>query len=134
MRAVLLCLTVLVCALAPAAAAVAQTATTPPPVATTGLPPVTSTAPPATATTPAPVPVEINVPAAEDDSGPAPLVVGLIVLVALGLIVGLAWAFLRLTAWEPTWLPRLRHAIGEAGYRLGGAWAAFRDWFNPRWR
>jgi len=132
MRAVLLAIAVLV--LAPAVA-VAQTEPAPPPVATTGLPPVTSTAPPATATTPAPTQVEINVPAGEDDDGgPAPLVVGLIVLVVLGVLVGLAWAFLRLTAWEPTWLPRLRHAIGEAGYRLGGAWAEFRDWFSPRWR
>ena len=44
------------------------------------------------------------------------------------------WAWVRLTAWEPTWLPGLRHAVGEAGYRVGGAWAQFRDWLSPRWR
>jgi hypothetical protein len=136
MRAALLCVVLL--AFAPAVA-VAQTATAPAPTATTGVPPATATAPApaATATTPATTAtqVEINVPAAgDDDSGPAPLVVGLVALLALAVLVGLAWGFLRLTAWEPSWLPRLRHSVGEAGYRLAGAWAQFRDWFSPRYR
>jgi hypothetical protein len=103
------------------------TETAPAPAATQGDDPTISRSGPDT--------IQINLPAPkDDDSGPAPLVVGLIVLLALAVLVGLVWAFLRLTAWEPTWLPRLRHAIGEAGYRLGGAWAQFRDWFSPRYR
>ena len=50
------------------------------------------------------------------------------------MIVGLVWAFVRLTAWEPASLPRVRHAAGEAAYRIGGAWAQLRNWYSPRWR
>jgi hypothetical protein len=136
MRALLLCIAVL--AFLPAVA-VAQTPTTTAPTATTGVPPVTSTAPAPAATTTTPATtatqVEINVPAAgDDDSGPTPLLVGLLVALALAALVLVAWGLLRLTAWEPAWLPRVRHAAGEAGYRIGGTWAQLRDWFSPRYR
>lgn len=133
MRAVLLCVVALLCA---PAVAVAQTATTGAPPATATAPAVTATTPAGTATAPATTAtqVTIDVPAADDDSGPAPLVVGLLVALALAALALAAWGLLRLTAWEPTWLPRLRHALGEAGYRIGGAWAQLRDWFSPRYR
>jgi hypothetical protein len=116
------------------------------PTATTGTPsapdPVTvpgTTVPSAAATTPvAPAttpdtttPSTVAVTAASDDDGPAPLLVGLIVLIVLSLIALALWGLARAFAWEPTWLPRLRHAVGEAGYRTEAGWADFRDWMRP---
>ncbi|MCW3006041.1 MAG: hypothetical protein JWP17_667, partial [Solirubrobacterales bacterium] len=65
------------------------------------------------------------------DGGPAPLLVGLIVLLVLAALVLVGWTVARLTAWEPVWLPRARHSLGEAGYRSGAAWDDFRDWLRP---
>jgi hypothetical protein len=112
MRAVLLCIVVLLaCTPAVAQAQSATVGTTPAPAATT--------------TTPGAVTIA---PAESSDNGPSPAVVGLVVLLALGVVVLVCWAIARLTAWEPGWLPRVRHATGEAAYRWGGAWAQLRDW------
>jgi hypothetical protein len=140
--AAFLCVLALFCA---PGVAVAQT-TTPTVPPATATPPAVATTPPAAATTTAtttattvttattPQTIEINAPGDTGGSDTSPAVVGLIVALALAVLVGLAWALLRLTAWEPGWLPRLRHAVGEAGYRFGGGWAQFRDWFSPRHR
>jgi hypothetical protein len=104
----------------PAPAPAPSTAPAAPPAATTQTPPATSTT---TAGAPA---------AASDDDGPSPLLVGGIVLAVLALLVLLAAGLIRLTAWEPAWLPRARHALGEAAYRGGATWDEFRDWLRPR--
>jgi hypothetical protein len=137
--AVFLCVLALLCAPAVAGAqtpTVPPVATTPPAgVATTPVAPTTTATTTATTVTTATTPqsIEINAPG-DSGSDTSPAVVGLIVALALAVLVLLAWALLRLTAWEPSWLPRLRHAVGEAGYRFGGGWAQFRDWFSPRHR
>ncbi len=59
----------------------------------------------------------------------------LIALVALGgllLLGALVWALFRFFAWEPRWLLGARHAVAEAGWRTGGAWADFTDWLRSR--
>ncbi|MBX5440864.1 MAG: hypothetical protein IRZ32_04970, partial [Solirubrobacteraceae bacterium] len=91
------------------------------------------------ATTPAPAPDAPATPtaagapaAASDDDGPSPLVVGAIVFAALVLVVLLVAAIVRVTGWEPAWLPPARHALGEAAYRGGATWDEFRDWLRPR--
>jgi hypothetical protein len=68
-----------------------------------------------------------------DDGGdvPAPLV-ALLVLAALLALCALVWALFRLFAWEPRWLLGARHAVAEAGWRTGGAWADFTDWLRSR--
>jgi hypothetical protein len=52
------------------------------------------------------------------------------VLLALAAVAVALWGFARFTAWSPRWLPGLRHAWGEAGYRTGATWAEFRDWLR----
>ncbi len=61
----------------------------------------------------------------------APLFVGVAVLLGLAALVVLLWGVARLTAWEPSWLPAGRHALGEAGFRVGSTWAELRDWLRP---
>jgi hypothetical protein len=53
------------------------------------------------------------------------IVVGAI-LVALLIALGVA----QWWAWEPRWLVRWRHAMGEAGWRASAAWAEFTDWLR----
>jgi hypothetical protein len=48
--------------------------------------------------------------------------------IVLALLV--AWAVARWWAWEPRWLVRWRHAMGEAGWRASAAWAEFTDWLR----
>lgn len=104
-------------------------ATTPDPGAAPAAPPATTAeTPPATSTTAAGAPAA----ASDDEDGPSPLLVGGIVLAVLALLVLLAAGLIRLTAWEPAWLPRARHALGEAAYRGGATWDEFRDWLRPR--
>lgn len=109
---------------------------TPAPTTTEAAPTTTEAAPPATAQTPAAptTTTEAGAPAAasDDEDGPSPLLVGGIVLGVLALLVLLAIGLIRLTAWEPAWLPRARHALGEAAYRGGATWDEFRDWLRPR--
>ncbi len=69
--------------------------------------------------------------ATKNDHGPAPLLVGLIVLAILAALVLFGWLLARATGWDPAWLPRARHSLGEAGYRSGAAWDDFRDWLRP---
>lgn len=48
------------------------------------------------------------------------------VIGALALVAVAAWW----SGWEPTFLARWRHAVGEAGWRASAAWAEFTDWLR----
>ena len=75
-----------------------------------------------------------NAAAREKETGadvPAPLV-ALLVTAGLLALAGLLWGLFRFFAWEPRWLLSARHAVAEAGWRTGGAWAEFTDWLRAR--
>ncbi len=59
-----------------------------------------------------------------------PLVIGAIALGALLLLALLTWGWARLRGWDPPWAARMRHAWGEAGYRVTSTWAEFSDWLR----
>jgi hypothetical protein len=115
-------------------------ATTPAPVATTELQAAgaTTTVPqPPGSAEPAPAASDgaiVNAAAQSPDRGadetPAPLV-ALAVLGAFVLLGLLAWALARFFAWDPAWLAGSRHAVQEAGWRVGGLWDDFTDWLRP---
>lgn len=67
--------------------------------------------------------------AAARGDAPAPLIV-LAVLGALLLLGLLAWGVARFFAWDPRWLASTRHAVAEAGWHAGAAWADFTDWLR----
>jgi hypothetical protein len=50
------------------------------------------------------------------------------VLAALLVVVCLVWAVARWWAYAPRWTVVMRHSLGEAGWRLSGAWEEFSDW------
>lgn len=57
----------------------------------------------------------------------------LIALVAAGGVVVLAlvlWLAAWWTAWDPPFLARWRHSVGEASWRTSAAWAEFTDWLR----
>jgi hypothetical protein len=54
----------------------------------------------------------------------------LVFIGVLLLILLIGWAIARWWAWEPHWLVRLRHSMGEAGWRASAAWAEFTDWLR----
>jgi hypothetical protein len=60
---------------------------------------------------------------------PAPMLVigALALLIALPALV---FSGARWRGWEPRWIPGLRYAMGEAGYRAGGTWSEFADWLR----
>jgi hypothetical protein len=81
-----------------------------------------SPAAPAAASGPAaraPIP-QIPVTASTDGAIPAPMLLLALVAILGGLGAGAAWLFRRSDA---PWAAVARHALAEAGYRLGGAWA-----------
>lgn len=56
-----------------------------------------------------------------------------IALAALGaalVLLGLAWAIARAFAYEPPWMPALRHSFAEAGFRASATWAELGDWLR----
>jgi hypothetical protein len=56
-----------------------------------------------------------------------------IVLAAIAaalLLLSLIWALARALAYEPSWMPVLRHSFAEAGFRLSGTFAELRDWLR----
>lgn len=56
-----------------------------------------------------------------------------IALAALGaalVLLGLAWAIARAFAYEPSWMPALRHSFAEAGFRTSATFAELRDWLR----
>lgn len=60
---------------------------------------------------------------------PAPILI-LAVLAGAFALIGGAALVIRARGWGPGWGPAARHSIGEAGYRLEGAWQDAAD----RWR
>lgn len=109
--------------------------------------PAPEAAPPAAtpkpgAETPQPTPQAVPASAAADgaipaavlaartaDGGPAPAALVLLAVLGTLLLAGLVgWGAARWWAWEPRSLERLRHALGEAGWRTGAAWSEFTDW------
>ncbi len=113
---------------------------------TTTAPPVTTPAP-ATETTPAPVDTT-TAPApaattpggettatqpatqADDERDLAPLLIALVAAGALLLLALLLWGWARMRGWDPTWVARMRHAWGEAGFRTTNTWSEFTDWLR----
>jgi hypothetical protein len=49
------------------------------------------------------------------------------VLAGLFALIGGGTALSRARGWDPAWAAAMRHSLGEAGYRLGGAWEELRD-------
>jgi hypothetical protein len=107
-------------------------------VSSDAVPPVTTTpeAPP-TSTVPAqPAPTGTT---AQPESAPTSgvrhddrtaLVVALIALGALALLALATWGWARMRGWDSTWGARVRHAWGEAGYRVSATWSEFGDWLR----
>jgi hypothetical protein len=58
------------------------------------------------------------------------LVLVLAALVGLVAAAAIAAALAGFMAWEPAWLPRARHAVAEAGWRVSAVWAEFLDWLR----
>jgi hypothetical protein len=110
----------------------ATTPTTPTPGGAT--PPPTTTTPPSTAPT---VPTTPTPPGQVDrststskssDSGTSPWLYVAIGFAAAALLILAAVGLTRFMGWDGSRLAGARQAWGEAGYRVGGTWADFRDW------
>src|SRR6187200_3340734 len=124
MAARALALLVALCVIAPAAGA--QTTTPAPapgaaaPVGPTG----------ATGTTGATGPATAAGSKRDEHRGLSGLALAAIVAGGVVVLALLAWALARWRAWQPPWMLRWRHAMGEAGWRTGNAWADFVDWLR----
>jgi hypothetical protein len=102
-----------------------QTAPAVPPstsVPTTPVPPTTAPAP-----TPAPAPQST---AGTHERDRTPLLIALVALGTVLLLGLLLWGWARMRGWDPTWLARLRHGWGEAGFRSTSTWSEFTDWLR----
>jgi hypothetical protein len=56
-----------------------------------------------------------------------------IVLAALAaalILISLGWALARAFAYEPSWMPALRHSFAEAGFRVSETFAELGDWLR----
>jgi hypothetical protein len=51
-----------------------------------------------------------------------------VAIAAIAVVCCLAWAIVRLTAFEPRWTQSLRHSVAEAGFRASATWSEFSDW------
>jgi hypothetical protein len=76
-----------------------------------------------------------SVPAPTGSGVPAPI----LILAVLSALLALAATFVavwRRRGWDPRWAAAIRHSWGEAGYRAGGTWGEFVDWWRsaPRSR
>jgi hypothetical protein len=71
----------------------------------------------------------VSVTAATDSGIPAPIALMAIVAAILAM-VGAVFALARVRGWDPAWAAGWQHAWSEAGYRVGGTWAEFRDWLR----
>lgn len=63
-------------------------------------------------------------------SAPSTPAIALAVLAAALVLLSLAWALVRAFAYEPTWMPALRHSFAEAGFRTSATWAELWDWLR----
>ncbi len=99
------------------------------------VPPVTTEAPaptpapaPVTTTTTTPAPASSGQRTHADDR--TALLVGLIALGAALLGALLLWGWARMRGWDSTYSARMRHAWGEAGFRVSTTWSEFGDWLR----
>jgi hypothetical protein len=94
----------------------------------------TSTTPPASVgSTPAPaVPSTTSQARSRGGGGftPSTPAIALAALAALLLLLVAAWALARAFAYEPAWIPSLRHSFAEAGFRASATWAELGDWLR----
>jgi hypothetical protein len=51
-----------------------------------------------------------------------------VAIAAIVVVCCLAWAVVRMTAFEPRWTQSLRHSLAEAGFRASAMLAEFGDW------
>ncbi len=51
-----------------------------------------------------------------------------VVVATVVVVCCVAWAVVRMTAFEPRWMQSLRHSVAEAGFRASATWAEFSDW------
>lgn len=109
----------------PASGQAVQTPGTPPPAQA---PPTPTAAPKPVAQIAADdsIPLAAKTTAVETDA-PFPLLV-LAILAGLLACSGLAFAVVRWFAWEPAWAVRMRHATGEAGWRVSSTFSEFADY------
>jgi hypothetical protein len=56
--------------------------------------------------------------------------IALAALAAALVLLSLAWALIRAFAYEPSWMPSLRHSFAEAGFRISATWAELWDWLR----
>jgi hypothetical protein len=56
--------------------------------------------------------------------------IALAALAAALLLLSLAWALIRAFAYEPSWMPSMRHSFAEAGFRISATWAELWDWLR----
>jgi hypothetical protein len=61
---------------------------------------------------------------------PSTPAIALAVLAGLLLLLVAAWALARAFAYEPAWMPSLRHSFAEAGFRASATWAELGDWLR----
>lgn len=60
-------------------------------------------------------------------STPAIVLAGIAVALIL---ISLGWAIARAFAYEPSWMPALRHSFAEAGLRVSETFAELGDWLR----
>jgi hypothetical protein len=51
-------------------------------------------------------------------------------IAAVLLLISFAWALARALAYEPSWMPAMRHSFAEAGFRLSATFAELGDWLR----
>lgn len=108
------------------AAGVGAPGTTTPATTTT----TTTTATPGTTpTTPATTGTSAAHPHASSSSPSTPAIV-IAVIAAILVLLSLAWALARALAYEPSWMPSLRHSFAEAGFRASATFAELGDWLR----
>jgi hypothetical protein len=56
--------------------------------------------------------------------------IALAALAAILILLSLAWALARALAYEPSWMPALRHSFAEAGLRVSATFAELGDWLR----
>lgn len=109
----------------PGSAGIAPRSTTPGSTSSLTTSTSSSIAPPALAT-----PSATSKARAHGGFTPSTPAIALAALAALLLLLVAAWALARAFAYEPAWMPSLRHSFAEAGFRASATWAELGDWLR----
>jgi hypothetical protein len=56
--------------------------------------------------------------------------IALAAVALLLVLASLAWALARALAYEPAWMPALRHSFAEAAFRVSATFAELGDWLR----